>query len=564
MEFKPLIHRRKSTIALMARIHPSFPLHSPLGAGAYREREILRMLQDGLPDSFDVFHNLPWSALHDDQQGFGEYDFVIVSPGGQLLILEIKAGQIDDSGERLSKHYGLSGAKDIGQQMRRLHASLLDRIKHGDLPHLHVGALLVLPDVQVHSAIVAYPRERIIDADQMDRLCATLVASFPAVALPDDQRLRVLAYLGNRFEVQPDVSTHIGQVQQASTQLASGLATWVPRVRHAEQVYQIEATAGSGKTQLALALLRQAAAAGRKARYVCFNRPLADHLARLAPPRCEVTTFHQLCRDHAERLGQTPDFANPQVFEQLTAQYLQDAATLPARLGLLILDEAQDLDLAWVDALGQALLPDGQLYVMGDSQQQLYEREPFELPGAVHIRCMDNFRSPRRVVDAINRLQLLPDKVEARSAREGEMPNFHVGKEGQQNGKTSPQGQLDACLQQLWQDGYTPEQVAVISWRGHQKSEALRLDRLGGHSARRFTGQYDSAGNPVWRDGRLLAESLYRFKGQSAPAVVLCEVDFEQLGPSEQRKLFVGLTRAQMRVDVVLSGRAAQALAMRL
>ena len=30
----------------MARIHPSFPIHSPLGAGAYREREILRKCDD--------------------------------------------------------------------------------------------------------------------------------------------------------------------------------------------------------------------------------------------------------------------------------------------------------------------------------------------------------------------------------------------------------------------------------------------------------------------------------------------------------------------------------------
>jgi hypothetical protein len=69
-------------------------------------------------------------------------------------------------------------------------------------------------------------------------------------------------FLSNRFEVQPDVATHIGQVQQTTTLLASGLATWVPRITHAEQLYQIEATAGSGKTQLALALLAQAAAQG--------------------------------------------------------------------------------------------------------------------------------------------------------------------------------------------------------------------------------------------------------------------------------------------------------------
>ena len=55
-------------------------------------------------------------------------------------------------------------------------------------------------------------------------------------------------------------------------------------------------------------------------------------------------------------------------------------------------------------------------------------------------------------------------------------------------------------------------------------------------------------------------ETVNRFKGQSAPAVVLCEVDFESLTERDKRKLFVGLTRAQMRVDVVISERAALAL----
>ena len=540
----------------MARIHPSFPLHAPAHLGGYRERDILRTLEDGLPDAFDVFHNLPWSGMQGDQQSFGEYDMVIVSPGGQLLIVEVKAGDVSDSEDGLTKHYGRQGPKDIGHQMRRMHSSLLQRVENGDLPAVQVSALLVLPDHKTQSAIVGYPAERIVDAGQIDQLCNTIRQSFAGHTLPADQRQRVLDFLANRFAVQPDVATHIGQVQHATTQLASGLATWVPRITHPDQLYQIEATAGSGKTQLALALLRQAVAQGRKARYVCFNRPLADHLARLAPAQCEVSTFHQLCRDHAEQQGHTLDFADPQVFARMTQQYLQDAATLPARLGLLILDESQDLDPTWVDALSQALLPEGQLYVMGDSQQQLYEREPFALGSAVQVRCMDNFRSPQRVVQMINRLGLTPEPVLARSAHTGELPHFHVWESGQSNA----QGKLNECLQQLWQSGYTPSQVAVISYRGVQQSEALRQDHLGGHATQRFTGQYDSAGNPQWGDGPLLAESLYRFKGKSAPAVVLCEVDFETLTERDKRKLFVGLTRAQMRVDVVLSERAARVL----
>ena len=61
-------------------------------------------------------------------------------------------------------------------------------------------------------------------------------------------------------------------------------------------------------------------------------------------------------------------------------------------------------------------------------------------------------------------------------------------------------------------------------------------------------------------EGELLTESLYRFKGQSAPAVVVCEVDFETLTDQDRRKLFVGLTRAQLRVELVLSAQAVQAL----
>ncbi|HEY1610840.1 MAG TPA: ATP-binding domain-containing protein, partial [Paraburkholderia sp.] len=41
-------------------------------------------------------------------------------------------------------------------------------------------------------------------------------------------------------------------------------------------------------------------------------------------------------------------------------------------------------------------------------------------------------------------------------------------------------------------------------------------------------------------------ESIYRFKGQSAPCVILTEVDFETFDERAARKLIVGATRATM------------------
>ncbi len=68
----------------------------------------------------------------------------------------------------------------------------------------------------------------------------------------------------------------------------------------------------------------------------------------------------------------------------------------------------------------------------------------------------------------------------------------------------------------------------------------------------------------MWSEGELMVESLRRFKGQSAPVVVLynidIDIDFDTVTDAERRKLFVGLTRGQLRVDLVLSERAERAL----
>lgn len=63
---------------------PTTPLNGPLHSSDYRERDVLRLFADGLPDSFEVFHNLPWSSIHQGTQHFGELDLVVISPVGHV------------------------------------------------------------------------------------------------------------------------------------------------------------------------------------------------------------------------------------------------------------------------------------------------------------------------------------------------------------------------------------------------------------------------------------------------------------------------------------------------
>jgi len=102
-----------------------------------------------------------------------------------------------------------------------------------------------------------------------------------------------------------------------------------------------------------------------------------------------------------------------------------------------------------------------------------------------------------------------------------------------------------------------------VTWRGREHSHLLGFDKIGPHALKSFTGQYDLLGNPVFGEGDILTETVYRFKGQAAPYVVFTEIDFDSFDDQAMRKLFVGATRATMKLTLVISERAAGILMAR-
>jgi hypothetical protein len=85
--------------------------------------------------------------------------------------------------------------------------------------------------------VLAYPRDRVVDASEMPMLCQRVLGTFPGTETAGTARRQVVDFFSNRFAVMPDVSTHIGQVVQTSTQLASGLADWVPKISHTSNLF---------------------------------------------------------------------------------------------------------------------------------------------------------------------------------------------------------------------------------------------------------------------------------------------------------------------------------------
>jgi SAM-dependent methyltransferase len=536
----------------MATISPNLLPPVRIDGGRFRELQVLERLRDYLPAGFEVFHNIALHTLSGGRDCYGEIDVAVLSPGGALLLMEVKAGAVVLRDGDIFKLYG-GGESDVGRQSHLQRSAMLKRLQQAGLSTTVISCL-VLPDYDLGDGqAISIPRDRIIDAPRYDGM-VSMVQSWldGAQGTPSREALRRL--LLNQFRVTPDLEVMRDQLQGTVRRLSDGLATWVPRIESPSGVYRIQATAGSGKTQLALQLLDSACAAGLHASYVCYNRSLADHVRRLASPRADVVNFHELCVDHYRRAHGEPEFS-PQSFQRMSDAYLAASDGFTASLDLLVIDEAQDFDAGWVESLCRRLKPGGRLYVLEDEAQRLYQHEGFELGEAVTIRCSDNFRSPRVLCDVINALALVTPPVRGLNPYPGEVPEIHTYASDEEL-----LARTEAAVAALLARGFALADIAVVSGRGRERSALLNRVTIGPWQTRRFTGEYDRSGEPRWSKGELLVESVYRYKGQSAPAVVITEFDFAALDDAARRRLFVALTRAQMAAELVLSVQAERCL----
>lgn len=538
----------------MARLCPALPPRSALTAGDHAELDLLDTLERGLSSAYTLFHSVDWSKSSGEREQHGEIDIVVVNQAGDVLLMEVKSGGVEFRPEGIFKAYG-ARFKDVTAQVRQQYGALRSRLQDAGLL-VQLRHLLVLPDARVQSATVQWPRDRIIDSVDMNSIVSRVVQLLGPGAGDGKTCERVLAFLENRFRVEPDVSALSGRLQLATTRLSAGLATWVPRIAAPSGVIRVVDTAGSGKTQLALRLLREADAAGLKAAYICFNRALADHIARVAPVRVPAETFHEFALRFARRSAQVVDFGLPTAFQALADHCTGAIAQVEPDLDLLVLDEVQDMQPEWVQAMLARLRPEGRALLLEDPAQQLYaDRVPFDVDDAVTVTSHENFRSPRAIVRLINGLRLTDTEVEALSPYDGEIPDPVVYERPDQIASCTASA-VERCLQR----GFGLDDIAVVSMRGRERSAVLGGDRLESWTLRRFTGDYDEGGGAIWTEGQLLIDTVRRFKGQAAGAIVLTECDLVQLDPISRRLLFVGLTRARMHLEWVISGVTASML----
>jgi hypothetical protein len=276
----------------MAKVFPDGWRELTATGAAERELQTLAQLAAGLSDDYTVYHGVHWTKVESSSYAiFGEIDFAVVGPTGKVLLIEQKSGLLSETPDGLAKKYA-GKEKNVRFQMARSTDALHRRLRRacGDA-ETFVDALLYCPDYKVKdpgSAGIA--PERIVDAAKKEHLMHVIRTILPASGAVLPAKDKVHRFLGDILQIVPQADALVGTAQTLYTRLSGGLAHWACKIECEPFRLRVIGTAGSGKTQLALSVYRDAVAAGRRPLYVCYNRPLADHIALIAPPGGEVAT----------------------------------------------------------------------------------------------------------------------------------------------------------------------------------------------------------------------------------------------------------------------------------
>lgn len=550
----------------MARIMPPDWLHTAyLHDG---EKETIGWLADALTDDYLIWAGVEWASR--ERNGvpvYGEIDLLVVGPSGNVVMIEQKNGAlfVDETGD-LKKAYGTK-EKSVGRQLRNSFTAFLKQWadaygKHEPAPHL--TTLMYLPDHRVENiASLQLEKMQVVDASRARQLPEILVEALDHSAPNPHRRERVLAFLDSQLSLALDIGAALENQDKVYRTHGNRLAHFVESLSFSPWRLQVQGSAGSGKTQLAVSLYGRALQNGRRPLYACFNRPLADRLAAVFPkgsPAGLVATVDQLTELYMEVDGPNQDRSDLNGrFETLRETALKQPAKAGWQFDTVIVDEGQDFSSQQAAFIEHLLKPGGTLLWMEDSRQKIQRRDDSATPAAtVRMDLRENYRCGRAIVEYTNTLLGLQPPDIAAGATQGEMPELIVLPAGDDVEEV-----IARRIRHLVKEGYLPTDIAVISHQGLNRSRLVKLDRIGNWSVRRFLNDYEG-GHQKYSHGELRVDTVYRFKGLQAAAVIYAEIDFEELTSAVINRLYTGMTRARSSLTLILSERARDLLMARL
>ncbi len=546
------------------------------------EAAVYRALRDSLPDEYTVLFQVGWIQRRArDRARDGETDFLICHPDHGYVCVEVKGGGIGFDAEvgrwfSVDRHGRRHGIRDPVGQARgakySIHAKLDEhrRWRAAVKGEVLRGHAVFFPDVGGVDAVSRpdLPAVLIGCSRDLEQACEWVEGVFAywerdaRHAVPLGRRgIEVMRKVFARsFEVapltRPRVGSRLAAQEKRRLKLTRDQMRLLDYIRSHRRV-AVCGGAGTGKTVLAVEKARRLAGDGFRTLLTCYNRQLADHLARVCAgtDNLEVMSFHQLCHRQVARADSASGrellseakvtYPGRDLFDvQLPNALAYSVDVLPERYEAIICDEGQDFrEEYWVPL--ELLLEDFEespLYVFFDDNQNLYSRaSTFPImaePHSLTTNCRNTVQIHEAAYARYRGAPVSPPD------NEGPEVVFERARNVSEQAKRIGARVVDLVAGEQ----VSPGDIVVLVADAPKKADHYGLlRRLPIPRPARWLEE------GVRGKDTVLMETVARFKGLEAAVVILWGLDGVEWARSEEL-LYVGISRAKSLLVVVGSG----------
>lgn len=525
------------------------------------ECEVFRRLEAVLDDAFVVFYSRPWLGLKPDGEEIdGECDFVVAHATLGMLTLEVKGGAVacdPRTGQWTSRDRWnvMHNIKNPVQQARSAKHELLGKLNaspHWKARRIRARHGVVLPHSSAPPGDLGadMPQRIFCFAERFEDGFRNWILQRFGDAPGDEGHAKGLGrdglqalekILARPFQLRTPLGTLLSR-DDAALQALTRQQFHILRAIEAVPRAAISGGAGTGKTVLAMEEARRCAESGARTLFVCYNRGLATevrHRLKDGPPVAAMT-FHELCAALTGRAGlrRPQGVSERRLFEEIWPELLMQAfeGLADERYDAIIVDEGQDFLPLWWAAVESGLNPHGLFRIFYDNNQRVYA-SAIRLPedvDLVPIRLTLNLRNTQRIHELV-RQHYTGHEVEA-VGPEGVEIRWIKARSPDELGQ-----RISDCVARLSSlERVPPEEIAVLVATESAIEKIAPGNRL---------GEFRTARCDEQSEGRIVVDSIRRFKGLERPVVVIAATPDTVI---DKELPYVALSRA--RTHLVIAG----------
>lgn len=548
------------------------------------EQKAYRALRDGLNGDYVVFFQVGWILRREDKQAKdGETDFLVCHPNYGYLCIEVKGGGVEfdaHTGEWFSvdrnqdKHAIKNPVNQALKAKYSIRSKLNEHQRWRDLALYKVvpGHAVFFPDVGNVDALSRpdLPVSLLGCSRDLDNIKNWIEAAF-SYWNNDEINITPLGRKGievirdifaRSFVAAPLVVVQLMEQESRRLKLTNDQIRVLDFLRSHRRV-AVSGGAGTGKTVLAVEKARRLAAEGFRTLLTCYNRQLADHLAKVCEsiPNLDVMSFHQLCY---RRIEQSKQVSGRNLVDEAKMTYpgkdlfdvqLPNALAYSLEINsdsydAIVCDEGQDFrEEYWVPL--ELLLSDYEkspFYVFFDDNQNIYARvgtfpirdEPFSLS----VNCRNTAPIHAGAYKYYKGLPVSPPEIP------GDQIQFDSAE-----GRDQQAAKINARIVDLIaRQGVSPGDITVLIADAYRKAEYYSL--LERRPLPKPTNLVEEGARGV---NTVLMDTIQRFKGLESPIVIIWGLDTLDIS-THQDLLYVGMSRAKSLLIIVAKAETCNAI----